>query len=589
MKNLPVNSLNFEDIKSNFKEFLKGNQLYKDFNFEASGISTLLNTMSYQTHYIGYFVKMLLDEAFSDSAHTRQALLSHAKRNSYIPKGRACARAEVVLKVVTTLANEPSSRMVEVVRGDKFNSTNTTQDKRVFNVLDGSAIYSRTVVGSNVTYTSDVLTVYEGTLRTWNFLVDNSVLNQHFIVRDANMDIDTIRVRVRANENSSESTDFMLMTDIADLSPESNAFMVTTDADGFYQIFFGGGVFGVEPETGNAIEVTYISTNGDSGNGAKDFTFVPLTPSSYTYTVLSENVSSGGAEPQTLEELRFAIPNHVRRQNRIVTALDGRTFLLDTYRNIDSINVWGGETNPTRDYGKLYVSIKPKFADKLTNLAKTQIRQSIVKKGWSGIDVVFQDPDFINTDLSLYVTLDLRKSNKTQQEIFNDISARVTQYNLEQLSKFDNMLSDLNLLTYLKATDVAVKSIYSKKIISKDHAHLHGTTASNIVNFSNAISARTVKSSSITYGGTAYYLKDDGEGKMLLVKTSNNVAITRPVGTVDYVKGIITYTLPSSARVTNYEESSFGVLTLSLTPANPDINTAQNNIVRITATKVLPQ
>src|SRR5690606_17180778 len=106
MKNLPVNSLNFEDIKQNLKDFLKGNELYKDWNFEASGISTLLNTLAYQTHYIGYFVKMLLDEAFIDSAHTRQALLSHAKRESYIPKGKKAAQAEVVLKINTTLANE---------------------------------------------------------------------------------------------------------------------------------------------------------------------------------------------------------------------------------------------------------------------------------------------------------------------------------------------------------------------------------------------------------------------------------------------------------------------------------------------------
>lgn len=584
MKNLPVNSLNFEDIKQNLKDFLKGNELYKDWNFEASGISTLLNTLAYQTHYIGYFVKMLLDEAFIDSAHTRQALLSHAKRESYIPKGKKAAQAEVVLKINTTLANEPLSRNIEIRRGDKFNSTNNNQDQRVFNVLDGSIAYTRIVDGSNVTYTSDVIRIYEGTLRTWNFVVDESVVNQKFVIRDPNCDVDTLRVRVRENSSSTKFTEFRLASDISDLSPTANAYFVSTDEHGFYQIFFGGGVFGVNLSNGNAIEVTYISANGESGNGAKSFTYVPQSPTGYTYNVETVSAASGGAEPQTIEELRFAIPNHVRRQNRILTADDAREYLISEYRNIDSINVWGGETNSQRDYGKLYVSIKPKFADHLTALSKAQIREEISKRGYAGIDVVFQDPDFINTDLTLVVKLDMRKTNKTQAEVYNELRARALEYNDTFLSKFNNILSDIEMLNFIRGDEPAVTSIYSRKTLFKNHSHLHNTSSTNEVNFSNALEPSTVVSDAITYGTNSVTIKDDGKGLLHLYK--GNSVFLRNIGTIDYAAGTLKYALPAATRIAGYETSTFGILKITATPANPDIATSQNNIVRLASVKV---
>lgn len=585
MKNLPIQSLEFEDIKSNLKEFLKGNDTYKDFNFEASGISTLINVLSYQTHYVGYFVKMLLDEAFVDSAHTRQALLSHAKRNSYIPKGKKSAIAEVILNIVTNLTDEPTSRSIEIRRGDKFNATNNNQDKRVFNVLDGTTVYNRFVVGSTVTYVSDVIRIYEGTLRNWGFIVDASVVNQKFIIRDENCDIDTLRVRVRENTSSSEYVEFTLASDISDLNPESNAFFVSTDEQGFYQVFFGENVFGVQPDNGNAIEVTYMSTNGESGNGAKEFTFAPQVPSNYTYVINTTSISSGGDEPQTVEELRFAIPNHIRRQNRIVTADDARGYLLDEFRNIDSINVWGGETSAQRDYGKIYISIKPKYSDRLTALAKTQIREEIVKRGYAGLDAVFLDPEFINTELTLVTKLDLRKTNKSQPELFNEIRSRALTYNTTYLSKFNNILSDIDMLTYIKNDDPAIASIYSQKVLYKNYNHLHNSSTTNIVNFSNKLVPATIVSADITYGALTVYFKDDGNGVINLWNGSK--ILVRNIGSVNYETGEIRYTLPGATRIQGYETSTFGVLKISATPAVPDINTTQNNIVRITTVKVV--
>lgn len=337
--NLDVQSLDFPEIKSNFIKFLKGDPNYQDFNFNASGIGTILNISSYQTHYLGFFVKMLMDEAFIDSAHTKQALLSHAKKSSYIPKGYQSAKAQVLLSINTTTAQEPSTHNIQIPRGSTFKSVNDSQDTRVFTILDGSTIYTRTVDGTNVTYTSEPLTIYEGTVKTWNFVADSSVTNQMFVIKDNNIDIDTIRVKVFENPTSTTFTEFVIASDVLNLTPESEVFFLSTDENGYYQLFFGNDVFGVQPGNGNSIQVDYISTNGESGNGSKIFQYAPTSSTYTSFTVTTQSVSQGGAAPQSIEELRFAIPQARKRQNRLLTASDYHSILLDEFRNIESINV----------------------------------------------------------------------------------------------------------------------------------------------------------------------------------------------------------------------------------------------------------
>lgn len=587
MINLPIQSLEFEDIKTNFKEFLKGNERYKDFNFEASGISTLLNINAYQTHYIGYFVKMLLDEAFADSAHTRQALMSHAKGKGYVPKGRKSARADLVLAINTTLDAEPASRSISVPRGTTFNSVNNAADNRTFSLLDGTVIYNRTVSGNDVTYTSETLTVHEGEFRTWRFIADSSILNQKYTIRDENIDVDTIRVRVRENSTSTDYREFTLAKDIQDLGPTSAGYFVSTDENENYQVFFGNDVFGIEPKNGNEVEVTFMSCSGLEGDGAKVFTFNrPNTGelSGFTsFDVTTSAASAGGAEPQTVEELRFAIPNNYRRQNRTFTEIDFRSILMDEFRNIDSMNVWGGEDNVIKDYGKVYMSIKPKNADRLTANARQQIRNELVKKyGYVGVDVVFVDPSYVDVDLTVVAKVDLRKTSKSLPEINARVLSRIAEYNANVLSKFDVTLVDVDMLNFIKGSETYFTSLYSVKGLSKTTIHLHGSTSTAAVSFGNALTPGTIESSDIAYASTTARIKDDEKGNLLMVVSGQSIK----AGTIDYNTGLIQYFLPQFARITGFESSTSGRLVFKAKPVVPDVATYLNNIVRITDSKV---
>lgn len=598
MKNLPVQALNFLDIKTNFTNFLKSDSFYKDYNFDASGISSLLNILAYNTHYIGYYTKMMLDESFVDSAHTRMAMLSHAKRTGYVVKGNRSARADVQLAISMDPSAEPISGTILIPKGSSFKSTNSTQDTRVYQVIDDILVYDRSVVGSKIVYTSPVFTVYEGSIEKWSFTVDNTSTNQRFVIKDYDIDVDTIRVNVRDHAGSAIITEFQLADDIFAIDSTSNVFFFTTNEDGYYQVFFGNGVFGVKPDSNNVVEATYVSTNGESGNGAKTFSYNP-PPQDLTndynignysdFTVTTSSIASGGMAPETVDSLRFTIPYHARRQNRIVTESDYQSILLSEYRNIDSINVWGGEKNTQRQYGKVFISIKPKYSDALTSSARNEIANAIVSKyGIVGIAPEFVDPEFINVDVTIKAKIDTRKTNRSMGEIEKLLLDRITQYNSDNLNQFNQTLSDVLMLDFLKAGEDEIISIYDTKVLRKSMTIISKSSATNDMVLGNAINPG-ISSSSFNYAGNLCMFKDDpalNDG-ILYIYSKGSKLLAKGFGTVNYSTGEITFSLPSAAVMVGYENSTSAVIEFTMTPQIPDIDTYLNNITRIATSRVI--
>ena len=583
MKNLPIQNLDFEGLKKAFKEFLKGDTNYKDFNFEASGISSLLNILAYNSHLNGFYAKMLLDESFIDSAHTREALLSHAKRSGYIPRGKRSSRSDVILSILVD--EMPEAMALTVPRGSTFSSVNSGADSRNFFNSDDIVLQKYTHIDDNgipkIKFTSDPFVIYEGSQQFYRFTVNADDISQRYVIRDRDIDIDTLRVNVYNAKGSSVKREFNRAQDIFELTSNTDVFFITTNEEGYFQIFFGDGTFGTKLENGNIIEATYISTNGEDGNGAKIFQYNPSIGNFEDHEVETLTVSSGGMEEETIESLRFTIPHHFRRQNRIVTESDYRAVLLSEFRNIDSINVWGGEANSRREYGKVFVSIKPKGADALTSSARNEIKNSVIEKyGVVGVEVLFVDPDFINVDVTIKAKIDFRKTNKTKGQIENLILQKVKSYNETNLNKFGNILSDVTMLESIKEDEPSFVSCFSTKVLRKSYNLLHRSTATHQIVFGNELN-KGVYSSDLTYGGVLVNIKDDNGLLYLYNKTTGKKFLEKSFGTVDYTKGIIEFTLPSNARAVGYESDNVGKIEFTATPVSPDIETNLNNIVRI--------
>lgn len=606
---LSINSLDYPEIRENFISFLQGqldgqgNPIYQDFNFQASGISTLINLLSYNTHYIGYYVKMLLNESFIDSAVKRESLLSKAKLTGYLPRGKTSARADISLTININTNDpqqyEPMSRSILIPRGTAFSGTNTDQDQRIFYTIDDIFVKNIDYTAAPiVTYSSDTFTVYEGKLQEWKFKIDSTLLNQRYIIQDKSIDADTIRVLV-VPDGSSSGEEYFLAKSVFEVNAVSKVYYLTTQEEGYFEIIFGNGVFGKAPGNKSTVYVYYIATNGESGNGCKRFKFNKPSQDIPTennignwedFEVVTEpgTISSGGCEEETVDSLRFTIPHHHRRQNRIVTVEDFKSIVISEFRNIDSINVWGGEDNIYKDYGKIYLSVKPKASDKLTLTAKKDIQSRLLSKYCVvGIQPVFVDPEFVNVELTVYGKVESKKTTKTFGQIEKDITTVIQSYNSTQLNVFDNFLSDVDLMNSIKETVPALKSCYSKKLINKDQEIIYQSEIENALLIGNPI-LNGVKSSLFTYGTDTCYFADDLQGSIYIYKTANNSKLLpKDFGHVDYTKGIIYYQFPKYGSLLANNNVTSGIINFTVTPVNPDIETYLQNIVRITKIRVV--
>lgn len=596
-----VQSLSFDAIRENFIALVKETPAFRDVNFKASGISTFIDLLAYNTHYIGYYVKMLMNESFTDTARTREAMMSHAKTVGYTPKSVRASRANLYLEVEVPNAQDPDDHVIIVPRGQTFsaaslNSDNTIKIKRTFVAVDDFYLSSRTPGVTSVFYRNPVqpatpLPVYEGALKEWKFLVDSGVEYQKYVVNEAGVDYESIRVSVYETENSSEFETYNLAQKTTEVTSTSKVFYITTNSIGRYEIFFGDGVFGQALTTGNKIVVTYIVTSGAAANGAGSggaWSVDDTLPSGRVAEIdltFPTPVSDGGADEESIDSLRFSIPNHYRRQNRIVNEQDYRDVILSEYGNVDGINVWGGEKAYRKEFGKVFISIKPKYATKLSAAAKNEIYTKIIKDyNVVGTDVVFVDPEFISINLRAHVTFDQTKTTSSWGQVQSIVTSAIREYETLYMNRFDSVFSEVDFLDFIRSKNKGIKSVYIIKTISKDIVVRYTNPISQIVHYGNALRAGTMISDAFTYASTPAELYDDGGGVLFMRGSVNKTKLLpEGVGSVDYEAGIVTLDMPKSGfHMTGADDLvTSGLLRMRSESVAPDVKSYLNNIVVI--------
>lgn len=590
-----IQSLSYDGIRNAFVEHLKSSTGFKDYNYQSSGISSLVNLLAYNTHYMGYYVKMLMNESFVDSARLRESMASHAKLVGYVPRSVRAAEAELFVKV--DLPTNPVDSKVTIERGTKFNATTPSGEKKTFVTVDDFTLYEHSGVEPSIIYknTVDPLTpvvVREGEFKIWNFEVDSLIDNQRFVLKQNNIDFDTIRVRIFETAITTVYENYNLATFDNVISGETKVFYVTTNENGYYEIFFGNNVFGKSVESGNRIEVSYIVTSGSSANGAgtlgtwsveglisgRPLTIDPAYPKA---------IASGGLDEESVESQRFTIPNHYRRQNRIVTAEDYRTIILGQYRNVESINVWGGETSYRKEFGKVFISIKPKFATKLSETAKSEIQNKIIKRyAVVGTDVIFIDPEYIRLNVNISVSYDKRKTDLARGEIENIVINAVKTYNRDNLNIFESSFSEVDMLDYIRTIEKSIKSVYSFNTMGKDIKIIYVNNPENEVLFGNKIQLGITTNTFLVNGIVCSII--DIDSKLYVVNHSTKVkVIAQNIGTVDYDAGVLIFKMPGIIKMTgDSDRGNFGILTITVKSVAPDVNTTMNNIISIASIKV---
>lgn len=578
-KALDLSNLEFEGIKSNIKEFLKGQDEFLDYDFEGSGMSVMLDVMAYTTHYMGFHTNMAVNEAFLDTATLRNSVVSHAKAIGYIPKSATAAEAIVKLQFDTT-GQDPSYIVME--KGTQFVS-NISGVPTPFTNLETINIFE----DEGGAFAGEVK-LRQGVLRGLEWTYDATSETQSFFIEDVTCDRSTITMTV--NDKPWDNNQVL-----SELGGETPTYFLQEGLDGVTEIYFGNGIFGKIPLDAQSIKVTYLSTDGATGNYTSTiteqvFALESTIDSVYTsgqVTVNTVDVSSLGSEPESTANIKETAPRAYERQDRAVTAEDYKTILIEKYPNIESIAVWGGEDNDPPQYGAVFICIKPKYGLELSPLTKQKLTDDILSKyNMLAINPIITAPEYTYIDVETIVKYDPVLTSLSSSEVQTKIIADIAAFFEEEVSQFRVIMRYSKLGNTIDAADPSISNnLTSVKFYKKFYIQASNTVGNYIFRYDNAITPGSAVSSVFgnTETSTQYALLDDGQGNILLYDIVNEQFLNTEQGTIDYENGIIELIGFRPVLDTN------SVISLYATPQSNDITAIRSNLLVLNKSSVTMQ
>ena len=581
-------NLDFDQIKSSLKEYLRANSNFTDYDFEGSNLSTIIDTLAYNTYITSYNANMVSNEVFIDSATLRENVVSLAKAIGYIPRSKKSSIATVSFFVDTSsLPITPLTLTLQ--KGLVCTSSTTFQGLSYsFNIIDS---VTKPVVNNIVTF--DAIQVYEGTYLTQTFTVDTNNPNQKFILSNAGIDVSSIRVTVRNTQNSTVTRQFSLSENLIDIGPTSKVFFIQEIEDQRYELIFGDGIFGVKLENLNFIEVSYVVSNGENGNGISNFVYAGRLLDNNDASVVesiseitTDIASNNGQDLESVDSIKKFAPRIYASQNRAVTAADYEAIVPTIFPETESISVYGGETlNPPR-YGKVFISIKPYNGDFLSSIIKDQIKTQLRKYTVAGIvtEIIDLKYIFVEYESTVYYNANLSPGAGSVKSI---IEANLSRYsNSTELnrygsrfkySKFQKIIDDSHPSITSNITKITMRRDLSAKVnVLADYELCFG----NQFHIKNSRTGYNIKSSGFNVDGIVdqVYFGDlpgsnEKTGSIFLFKLNSltePVIVRNNVGSIDYERGEINL---SPIKITNTVKTKNGlkIIEISTIPKSNDV------------------
>lgn len=443
---MTINSsdLDFYDIKSKLKTYFKQSDEFADYDFEASGLSNIMDVLAYNTHVNGLIANMSINESFLSTSQLRSSVVSHAESLGYFPTSMTAARAVVDVEI-TVLNNAPTSLPLNA--GSKFFVTIDETNYEFFTLQTYEAINDTTgkFVFPNVT-------LVEGKVKTKTFLADSNI-DVPYVISDNNIDVSTMSISVFPNGNSSESNSYFNIKEVATITDQSRVYIVRESMNGFYEVLFGdGNVLGQRPQAGNIISIEYISTSGVEGNGGSEFNLNEYTGEDYSTNISLVSASAGGSSRESISQIKMNAPLAFSAQNRLVTADDYTGMIMSKYGSyLRDVSTWGGNDNIPPQYGKVFVSLN--FADGINEESKTTIENLIRSQLTSNLSIMSIDTEFVNPEIT-YLELVTRFNvdpvkNIPASQLEVAVESIITEYTNLTLSSFDSSFRRSNLLTLI--------------------------------------------------------------------------------------------------------------------------------------------
>tara|TARA_B100000965_G_scaffold14494_1_gene10884 strand:- start:8858 stop:10663 length:1806 start_codon:yes stop_codon:yes gene_type:complete len=546
-----LNNLDFVDIKTALKDYMRAETDFTDYDFEGSALSQLLDVLAYNTYYTAFNTNMVVNELFLDSASLRDNVVSLAKQLGYTPKSITAAKSNLSFNV-NIPNNAPDS--VTLKKGSGF-LTNLDETSYQFVATKDY----RAEVANNVAVFEDVELV-EGTLLNTITTYNSAVKGQRFLIENSNVDINTLTIRIFDNSNTSISTEFKKADNILDPTIDSNSkiYFVNEIEDENYEVIFGDGILGEKLNNGNVIEMSYVVTHGKDVNGAKAFTFGGVLSDgtiniNVPYSV--KNITTlqkayGGEDIESISKIKYLAPKFFSSQNRAVTSSDYEVIARNVYPAISDIIVFGGEEQVPPDYGKVFLSIKPSDASFLSAYTKKQIQEDLKKYSVGSVRPVLVDPSILYVEMDSKINFDGTLTELLPQQIASNGAKAILEYlKTSQTEKFNGKFRYSKFISVIDESDRAIKSNLTSITLRKDfYAQLNSSSFYEIC-YQNAFEIECdepVVSSTgfitLEYPNYTTYL-EDRSGKIVLYRldsvTGEKIVLNDSLGDVDYAKGEI--------------------------------------------------
>ena len=542
--NLSITELDFGLIKSNLKAYLQQQSKFTDYNFDGSNISVLLDVLAYNTHYNAFYVNMIGNEMFLDTAILRESVVSRAKELGYVPASARGPDASLTVTINDARPTSPAS--ITIPRGTKF-TTSANGQTYVFQTDTDFAISAFSNGTANLYSTT--VKVFEGVESTEQITV---TATSKYIISNPTVDLSSLLVTVQGSSSDLSTFPYSLATDINTVNENSRVYFLQEVEGGKFEVYFGDGVIGKELLVGNIVKLRYRTTNGALLNGANTFSG-PSTISGFTsITIKTTIAAASGVDQESIDSIKFNAPKQFEVQNRAVTSRDYERIIVKNYPEIVSISVWGGEENVPPVYGKVFVSARPSTGENLSNSKKESIKSTLSSINLLTTTVEFVDPTYIYANITSTVRYNPNATAKTDGQMITTISNSITNYFNTQLGQFGKGLRLSRLARYIDNADTSVLSndttlqleLRSKSIsLSKKNTYTF--------TFNQEVVPGSLTSSQFTLDSQNVFLDDNSSGIVrayFLDADGNKNLITSNSGTIDYDTGTVTLTsfLPSS-------------------------------------------
>jgi len=585
-------NLDFDQIKTTLKNYLKSNSNFTDYDFEGSNLSTILDVLAYNTYITSYNANMVANEVFIDSATLRENVVSLARNIGYVPKSRKAATSTVSFFVDTSNITPPPVSLTLHKGPIASTSGSFGNQSFVFSILEDITV----PVFNNIA-SFDEIKIYEGVLLTSNFTYNPRNPNQRYILPNSGIDTDLISAIVRPNETSTISVKYNLQNSLFGVNSESEVYYIQEIEDERYELIFGDGVFGKALEDGNYIQVSYIVSNGDSGNGIGQFTFsgrLSYTRNSITYNITSGIsllttglISSGGESIEPVESIRKFAPRIYASQNRALTSNDYETLIpAKIYPETESISVFGGEELIPPQYGKVFISIKPRTGDFLPNLIKENIKLKLKQYAVAGIVPEILDLKYLYLEVisNVYYNSNLAPS---ASDISSIVQSNALKYaESTELNKYGARFKYSKFLKIIDDSHDAVTSNITRIQMRRDLRVVLNSFAEYSIGFGNqfhinSMNGYNIKSTAFRVSGISeeVYISDIPDtnrstGSIFMftipnISSTNPTIIKRGIGRIDYIKGIITLN-PINITSAKIKDGQ-SIIQISTTPQSNDV------------------